>query len=197
MGSGGMVALDDDNCMVDMARFFLAFAQEESCGKCPPCRVGCRAMAAILDRVAKGIAEMDELDTLEQLARTVKDGSLCGLGQTAPNPVATTLRYFRHEYEEHIQKKQCSAFVCQSLVHYHIDAERCTGCGACRTVCPVEAISGEKKKLHAIDQDICEQCGACLTVCPPAFAAIYRSSGELTRMEPVLERKNKGRQAEE
>ncbi len=183
MGSGGMIVLDEDTCIVDVARYFLSFTQEESCGKCPPCRVGTRAMLAMLERIARGDGVPEDLEKLSQLAATVKEGSLCGLGQTAPNPVLSTLRYFRQEYEEHIQARTCRAFVCSALVSYHIDAERCIGCGACARACPVEAIRGERKAPHAIDAGICVHCGACLTVCPPAAAAVYRTSGDLTRME--------------
>jgi len=187
MGSGGMIVLDEDTCMVDMAKYFLSFIQSESCGKCAPCRVGTRAMLGILERITAGEGQMSDIDKLEQIAQTVKDGSLCGLGQTAPNPVLTTLRYFRSEYEDHIEKGQCPAFVCSKMLRYHIDSERCSGCGACARVCPVEAISGEKKKPHVIDQEICIQCGACFGACPARFAAVYRRSGELTRYE---QRKN-------
>jgi NADH:ubiquinone oxidoreductase subunit F (NADH-binding)/ferredoxin len=183
MGSGGLIVLDEDSCMVDIARYFLSFTQAESCGKCAPCRVGTRAMLGILERITAGEGQMADLEKLEQIAQTVKDGSLCGLGQTAPNPVLTTLRYFRAEYEEHIEKGQCPAFVCSPMISYHIDRDRCSGCGACARRCPVDAISGEKKKPHVIDQKICIQCGACVGACPSIYAAVYRRSGELTRYE--------------
>ncbi|MFP4501854.1 MAG: NADH-ubiquinone oxidoreductase-F iron-sulfur binding region domain-containing protein [Candidatus Hydrogenedentota bacterium] len=191
MGSGGMIVLDEDTCVVDLAKFFLNFTQEESCGKCGPCRVGTRAMLGILTRIASGEGTLKDLDTLEEIAATVKSGSLCGLGQTAPNPVLTTLRYFRDEYVAHIEKGQCAAFVCSDLIEYHIDSERCEGCGACARGCPVDAISGEKGAAYVIDQERCTHCGTCLTRCPPTSAAIYRVSGGLVRTEPRKEKKQR------
>ncbi|MBI4514461.1 MAG: SLBB domain-containing protein [Deltaproteobacteria bacterium] len=183
MGSGGMIVLDEDSCAVDLAKYFLSFTQTESCGKCPPCRVGTRAMLYLLEHIAGGEGKPGDIAKLEGLALTVARGSLCGLGQTAPNPVLTTLRYFRQEYHDHVDKKQCAAFVCRPLIRHHIDAERCPGCTACLKVCPTAAISGIRGKPHVINQQACSQCGSCLSVCPPIYAAVFRSSGELTRYE--------------
>ncbi len=196
MGSGGMIVLDEDSCMVDIARFFLGFTQAESCGKCVPCRVGTRAMLGILERIVAGNGTPKDLETLEEIAATVKQGSLCGLGQTAPNPVQTTLRYFRHEYEEHIQSKECRAFTCPPLVWYQIDPARCIGCGLCVRACPADAIHGESKSPHFIDQNACIHCSSCLAACAPANAAIYRTSGERRRVEPRMERKDPGAPAQ-
>ncbi len=166
MGSGGMVVLDDTSCMVDVARFFLHFTQSESCGKCPFCRIGTRRMLEILERICRGEGEVSDLARLEELSVQVKDGSLCGLGQTAPNPVLTTLRYFRGEYEAHIVDKRCPAKVCTTLIHYRIDPGTCIGCTLCARQCPVEAISGERRVAHAIADETCVRCGQCVTVCP-------------------------------
>jgi len=183
MGSGGMIVLDTDTCAVDLAKYFLGFTQTESCGKCPPCRVGTHAMLYLLERIAGGAGKVEDLQRLEDLALTVARGSLCGLGQTAPNPVLTTLRYFRQEYQDHVEKRQCAAFVCRSMIQHRIDAERCPGCTACVKVCPAEAISGSRGVAHTIDPAACSQCGSCLSVCPSKYAAVYRVSGELTRYE--------------
>lgn len=165
MGSGGLVVMDENTCMVDLARFFLTFTQNESCGKCTPCREGTKRMLETLERITQGKGEPDDIRMLEETALAVKDSSLCGLGQTAPNPVLSTLRYFRHEYEEHIHEGRCRAGVCTNLVTYYIDAENCIGCGACKRVCPVEAISGEKKQPHEINTQVCIKCGACIQKC--------------------------------
>ncbi|MDH7512533.1 MAG: NADH-quinone oxidoreductase subunit NuoF [Clostridiales bacterium] len=187
MGSGGMIVMDEDTCMVDVARYFLHFTQEESCGKCVPCRVGTRQMHDILTRITRGLGEERDLDQLEELANSVQSASLCGLGQTAPNPVLTTLRYFRPEYEAHIKKKSCPALVCKELLVYYIEPEICVGCLLCKKGCPVEAISGERKKVHAIDQDVCIKCGACLEICPPKIKAVFKYTGK--KKEKILKKK--------
>lgn len=178
MGSGGMIVMDEENCMVDVARYFLEFTQQESCGKCVPCRVGTRQLVEILTRITQGRGEEDDIVRLENLSKTIKAGSLCGLGQTAPNPVLTTLRYFRDEYEAHIKEKSCPAHVCKDLIVYHIDPKKCVGCLLCLKNCPVEAISGERKQVHVIDQDLCIKCGACLDVCPPKVSAVFKFTGK-------------------
>jgi len=165
MGSGGMIVMDEDNCMVDIARFFLEFSVEESCGKCTPCREGTKKMLSILDKIASGEGVMEDLDYLQSLGNVIKETSLCGLGKTAPNPVLSTLKYFRDEYEAHVKDKTCPAGVCQALLEYYI-TEKCIGCGACKRVCPVNCISGEKKQLHTIDPVACIRCGACQEACP-------------------------------
>jgi NADH:ubiquinone oxidoreductase subunit F (NADH-binding)/(2Fe-2S) ferredoxin len=172
MGSGGLIVLDDRSCMVDVARYFIGFAAEESCGKCTPCRIGTRRLRDILDRIVRGESGRDDLEHLESLAETVRDASLCGLGRTAAHPVLSTLRYFKDEYEAHIRDRRCPAGVCRALTTFAIDPARCTGCGLCRKACPVEAISGRPKAAHAIDPARCVRCGACLDVCPPAARAV-------------------------
>jgi NADH-quinone oxidoreductase subunit F len=166
MGSGGMIVADSTTCMVDLARYFLSFTQAESCGKCVPCRLGTKRMLEILTRICEGKGEPEDLERLEVLAADIKSASLCALGGTTPNPVLTTLKYFRHEYEDHIFNKKCTAGVCPSLITLFIDPDICTGCGACAKVCPVGAISGEKKEPHRIDADVCIRCKLCLSRCP-------------------------------
>ncbi|MEE4607377.1 MAG: NADH-ubiquinone oxidoreductase-F iron-sulfur binding region domain-containing protein, partial [Desulfobacteraceae bacterium] len=165
MGSGGMIVMDERNCMVDVAKYFLKFLEEESCGKCTPCREGIYQMRKILDRITAGEGKMEDLDTLEWMGQAIKDGSLCALGGSAPNPVLTTLRYFRSEYEAHIVDKKCPAGVCKALITYGIDVDNCTGCHACARVCPTGAATGEKKEIHQIDQEKCIKCGACYEAC--------------------------------
>lgn len=165
MGSGGMVVMDETTCMVDIAKFFLDFTRKESCGKCTFCRVGTKRMLEILERITAGEGENEDLDKLEELAHEIKANSLCGLGQTAPNPVLTTLKYFRDEYEAHITDKKCPAKSCKSLLTYTVDPEKCTGCTVCAKNCPVDAISGARKEVHKIDQDTCIKCGICYSKC--------------------------------
>lgn len=165
MGSGGLIVLDETTCMVDMARYFLTFTQNESCGKCTFCRIGTKRMLEILEKITSGEGEEEDLETLETLAYKVKESSLCGLGQTAPNPVITTLRYFRDEYIAHIREKRCPAHSCAALVTYRIDPEKCVGCSVCAKKCPVGAISGEPKEVYTIDKEACIRCGICYDAC--------------------------------
>ena len=178
MGSGGMVVMDEDTCMVDVARYFLSFTQAESCGKCVPCRVGTKQMLDILERICAGEGKTEDMAILERMANQIEAGSLCALGQTAPNPVLTTLRYFMDEYKAHIEEKRCPARVCTKLLSYYILPDKCQGCGICVRACPVEAISGGKRLVHIIDQEKCIKCGACFDACPPRFNAIAKVSGE-------------------
>jgi NADH-quinone oxidoreductase subunit F len=173
MGSGGMIVMDEDNCMVDFARFFLAFLEDESCGKCTPCREGIAQMRQILEDICAGRATPDDLHLLRELAEVVKDASLCALGGTAPNPVLTTLSYFPEEYEAHVRDRKCPAGTCRALVTYAIDATKCTGCTLCARNCPNEAIRGERKQPHAIAAQKCTKCGICYEVCN--FDAVRRS----------------------
>lgn len=172
MGSGGLIVLDEDDCMVDIAKFFLEFTVEESCGKCTPCRIGTKRMLEILEKISKGQATPEDLDKLEELCYYIKENSLCGLGQTAPNPVLSTLRFFRDEYESHIKKKRCPSGVCKALMSYRIDPDLCRGCTLCARNCPSSAINGTVKHAHIINQDTCIKCGACLESCK--FGAIYK-----------------------
>jgi len=172
MGSGGMIVVDEDDCMVDMARYFLQFTQDESCGKCTPCREGTKRMLEILTRITQGQGKLHDLELLERLGHTVGRASLCGLGQTAPNPVLATLRHFHDEYLQHIEQHYCAAGVCRALVRYEILPESCVGCGACRRACPVGCIAGEPRQIHVIDQPKCIKCGACFRAC--RFQAVQR-----------------------
>ena len=187
MGSGGMVVMDEETCMIDIARYFLSFTQAESCGKCVPCRVGTKQMLDILERICRGEGEDGDIELLEELGKQIKAGALCQLGQTAPNPVLTTLRYFRDEYEAHINEKRCPALSCTSLIKFFILPDKCQGCGICLRNCPVGCIAGDKRMVHVIDQDQCVKCGTCLEVCPIKFGAVTKVSAETIEVpsEPV------------
>ena len=174
MGSGGLIVMDEDTCMVDLARFFLDFTVDESCGKCSPCRIGTKRMLEILNKITDGQGTMEDIDRLEFLAINIKNGALCGLGQTAPNPVLSTLRYFRDEYIAHVVDKRCPAGVCKSITCYKIDLEMCKHCGICKKHCPVNAISGDKNTDFVIDQEKCIKCGVCVERCP--FKSVLRNA---------------------
>jgi NADH-quinone oxidoreductase subunit F len=196
MGSGGMIVMDEDTCMVDTARYFLDFLADESCGKCTPCREGIKQMLGILTDICGGKGKEGDIELLEELAQVVRDTSLCALGRTAPNPVLTTLGYFRDEYEAHIKEKRCPAYVCKELVSYYIDPVKCQACMICLRSCPAEAISGGKNQIHVIDQSKCTKCGTCFDLCPARFDAVKRISGEpvpppLPEQERVLVRGKK------
>jgi NADH:ubiquinone oxidoreductase subunit F (NADH-binding) len=165
VGSGGMVVMDEETCMVDVAKYFLTFLQDESCGKCVPCRLGIDRMLEIITDITEGRGHAGQISLLEELGYTVGETALCGLGKTAANPVLSTLRYFREEYEAHINQKKCPAGACQALITYGIDSEKCTGCGVCKDACPHEAIMGEKKQAHTIDLQLCQKCGICNSDC--------------------------------
>ena len=180
MGSGGMVVMDEDTCMVDVARYFLDFAEKESCGQCTPCRLGAKQLLDILEDITQGRGRPEDIDTLIELGEAIHATSVCGLGQTAANPVLSTIRYFRHEYEAHINEGKCPAKACRALISYRINEEKCVGCMMCVKVCPVEAISGGKKKLHVIDQDKCIRCGMCKEKCPAKFGAVECVPGKIS-----------------
>ncbi|NTW38234.1 MAG: 4Fe-4S dicluster domain-containing protein, partial [Syntrophobacteraceae bacterium] len=187
MGSGGMVVMDEDSCMVNVARYFLEFTQKESCGKCTFCRIGTRHLLNILDRITRGEGKEGDLETLEVLSMDIKEGSLCGLGKTAPNPILTSLRYFRDEYEAHIREKRCPALMCRTLTAFYIDLDRCArGCDACVGSCPVEAIFTTKGRKKAIDQNLCVKCGECVAACPADYDAVRKVSPP--EKAPIIER---------
>ncbi|MGD8661294.1 MAG: NADH-quinone oxidoreductase subunit NuoF [Desulfobacterales bacterium] len=177
MGSGGMIVMDEDTCMVDVARYFIEFLTDESCGKCVPCREGLRQMHRILTNITRGKGKAGDIELLEELSETAVEASLCALGKSAPNPFLSTLRYFRDEYEAHINDKRCPSLSCKELTAYYIDPSKCQACMICARKCPVEAIEGGKKKIHVIDQDKCTRCGTCIEVCPPRFDAVKKCSG--------------------
>jgi ferredoxin len=172
MGSGGMIVLDETDCMVDIAKFFVKFSEDESCGKCTPCREGTKRMAEILERITNGKGSLEDIDKLERLARLIKKSSLCGLGRAAPNPVLSTLEHFRDEYIAHVTEYRCPAKRCAALVRYEINTEKCVGCTACARNCPVECISGARREPHKIDATRCIKCGRCFEVC--RFGAVNR-----------------------
>ncbi len=178
MGSGGMVVLDETTCMVDVARYFLDFTFEESCGQCVPCRLGTHQMLVILNDICEGRGREGDIELLLELGDSIVKTSICGLGNSAPNPVLSTIKYFRHEYEAHIRDKSCPALVCKSLIRYRIDADKCSGCGLCKRSCPVDAITGERREPHTIDPEICTKCGICYDACPDRFMAIERLTGK-------------------
>jgi NADP-reducing hydrogenase subunit HndC len=178
MGSGGMIVMDEDTCMVDVARYFLDFLSDESCGKCVPCREGIRQMLKVLTNISKGEGKEGDIELLEELSQVTRDASLCALGRTAANPVLSTIRYFRDEYEAHIKEKRCPAYVCKELISYYIDPEKCQACMICFRQCPAGAIAGGKNQIHVIDQEKCTKCGTCFEVCPPRFGAVKKISGE-------------------
>jgi NADH-quinone oxidoreductase subunit F len=178
MGSGGMIVMDEDTCMVDVARYFVDFLTDESCGKCVPCREGLRKMSRILKRITEGQGTEEDLALLEELSELARETSLCALGSTAPNPFLSTFRYFRDEYEAHIRDRRCPALSCQGLISHWIDPAKCTGCRICLKRCPENAIDGGKKTIHIIDQALCNNCGTCLEVCPKRYDAVVKLSGE-------------------
>lgn len=188
MGSGGMIVMDEDTCVVDVSKFFIQFTNDESCGKCMACRDGSGALLEVLTRISDGDGRNGDTEFLEELGKAVKDASMCGLGQTLPNPVLSTLRYFKDEYDAHIEQKRCPALVCRNLIHYYIDPDKCVGCLKCLKSCPTEAISGELKYIHIIDQDTCSKCGQCLEDCPPKVSAVIKVTGdEMDNLEQLSE----------
>jgi NADH-quinone oxidoreductase subunit F len=196
MGSGGMIVMDEDTCMVDVARYFIAFLTDESCGKCTPCREGLRQMLKILTRITEGNGKEEDIATLKDLAETAKEAALCALGKSAPNPFLSTLRYFEDEYEAHIKDKRCPALSCKELIVYHIDPAKCKACMICARKCPADAIDGGKNKIHMVDQEKCTKCGTCFEVCPPRFGAVQKISGEpvpdpIPEEERIIRKKKK------
>lgn len=183
MGSGGLVVMDESTCMVDIARYFLDFTQKESCGQCTLCKLGTKQMLNLLEDIVAGKGQEGDIELLVEMGESVNSGSLCGLGKSAANPVLTTIKYFREEYEAHIKEKKCPALACKPLVYYLIDPDKCKGCTACARACPVEAISGEKKKPHLIDQDLCIKCGVCVEKCPKKFDAVTCVAGQFEDMQ--------------
>jgi NADP-reducing hydrogenase subunit HndC len=198
MGSGGMIVMDEDTCTVDVARYFIDFLTDESCGKCIPCREGLRQMHKILTNITEGKGKEGDIELLEDLSEVAKEASLCALGTSAPNPFLSTVRYFRDEYEAHIKEKRCPALSCKELISYHIDPDKCQACMICLRKCPVEAVDGGKKKIHIIDQEKCTKCGTCFEVCPSRFSAVKKISGEpipspIPEEQRIITRKSKAK----
>jgi NADH-quinone oxidoreductase subunit F len=196
MGSGGMIVMDEDTCMVDVARYFIDFLTDESCGKCIPCREGLRQMLKNLTNITEGKGKEGDIELLEELSEVAKEASLCALGTSAPNPFLSTVRYFRDEYEAHIKEKRCPALSCKELISYHIDPDKCQACMICLRKCPTEAVDGGKKKIHVIDQEKCTKCRTCFEVCPSRFGAVKKISGEpvpspILEEERIITRKSK------
>jgi len=196
MGSGGMIVMDEDTCMVDVARYFINFLADESCGKCAPCREGLRQMSRILDDITAGRGRPQDLRDLEDLAEVTGEASLCALGKSAPNPLLSTMRYFRDEYLAHIEQKRCPALSCRELISFYIEPDKCSACLLCLKNCPAEAIDGGRNRVHVIIQEKCTKCGTCLEVCPQRFAAVRKISGEPVPPPPpeearVIDRKSK------
>jgi NADH-quinone oxidoreductase subunit F len=196
MGSGGMIVMDEDTCMVDVARYFIDFLCDESCGKCVPCREGLRQMLKLLTNITEGRGKDGDIELLEGLSETAIEAALCALGKSAPNPFKSTLQYFRDEYEAHIRDKRCPALSCKGLIAFHIDPEKCQACGRCASKCPADAIDGGKSRIHIVDQEKCTRCGTCFDVCPPRFAAVRKTSGEpvpppLPEEQRTIQRKSK------
>ncbi len=198
MGSGGMIVMDEETCMVDVARYFVSFLSDESCGKCLPCREGLRQMHKVLTRITEGKGQESDLELLQELSEVAKEASLCGLGKTAANPFLSTFRYFKDEYEAHIKEKRCPALACKELISYWIDPEKCKACLICLRACPEDAIDGGKWRIHVIEQDKCTNCGTCLEVCPSRFDAVIKISGEpvpppIAEEKRIIPRKGKGK----
>jgi len=181
MGSGGMIVMDEDTCMVDVSKFFIQFTNDESCGKCSACRDGSAALLEVLTRISNGEGREGDLEFLDELGQAIKDASMCGLGQTLPNPVLSTLRYFRDEYAAHIADRNCPAKVCKPLIKYYIEPDKCPGCTLCLKNCPAGAVKGETKHVHVIDQSLCTKCGECFEICPPKVSAVVKLSGQEAR----------------
>jgi NADH-quinone oxidoreductase subunit F len=196
MGSGGMIVMDEDTCMVDVARYFIGFLTDESCGKCTPCREGLRQMLKNLTNITEGKGKVGDIELLEELTEVIKEASLCALGTSAPNPFLSTVRYFRDEYEAHIKEKRCPALSCKELISFHIDTDKCQACMICLRKCPAAAVDGGKKKIHVIDQEKCTKCGTCFEVCPSRLSAVRKISGEpvpppIPEEQRIITRKSK------